>query len=190
MKHAIAHATFREAVTNRNKIDTDVEEVATTSVHLPQWIRECVVLMEGETNLSESKLLTYMINHGTSMIEVKYGHLIDEMKTLRSTMINSRNVYINGVAMNLTLEVDESGNGGKRRTVRVPEWCENVLGQLAGTGLINYSSMVRLSICFSLSRNGDLREDRLKRANRKVARFDDSLRDYMEFCNRLVRGVE
>ena len=54
-------------------------------------------------------------------------------------------------------------------------------------GMLNYSSMLRLSICFSLSRNAFLRKDRLQQATMHVSSFDVKFDDCVEFCEFLIR---
>jgi len=187
MKQTLAHASFDDAVLNRTHPDRDVEDTMVTAVNLPQWIRECTAILKTNNHISEGKLYTYMIDHGTAMIEWKYGVRFDELGKAYVKMVDSENVFVNDVAMNYHFDLDGIGHGGRRRTVRVPIWCKNVLGRLSGVGMLNYSSMLRLSICFSLSRNVFLRKDRLQLANTHVSSFDVKFNDCVEFCENLIR---
>lgn len=186
MRTNIAHMTFSDAVLNRSCSDKDISDVIDTGVRLPQWMLECTAILRIQNKMSEGKLFTRMVNHGTCIIENKYLDLVGDIGETRVKMINSDNVFIKDVAMKFTFDVDGLGGGGIRRTVRVPTWCKNVLGSFSGDGMMNYSSMVRLAIAFSLSRHAFLKEERLRQAIEHSGSFDKKFRDYIEFCDRLT----
>ena len=178
--------SFEDAIFREHLLDRPIGDVEKTNVHLPQWTRIAVALLHNEHKMSESKIYTGLINHGTAMLQHRFGKDVELYGDAQNRMLRSKNIYIRTFAIDFRIDVDGLAEGGKRRTVHVPTWCVNFLGSFGKSVRMNYASLIRLAIYTSLNKCATLDSEHKTICKTEVESFERKFNDYIDFCDKLA----
>lgn len=174
--------TFREAVIEGydNKIDT-----IKATVMLPVWLRREVAILAIDEDVSQGKMFTMMIHQGTSLLqEISKGY-IDNLRMPIRTLTSSRNPFVVEIMQNFKLSVNGI-HGGQRRTLLVPVWCKQKLGQIGGYFRIDFSSLIRMSMYLSIQRFDGILPDDKKICDGEIEKFKCNIHHFSDLCNALL----
>jgi len=179
--------SFKDAVLRELSIERDREEVMETSIYLPRWMQISVEILHYEAKMSEAKLYTGLINHGTAIMQHRFDSEIVAHQHARRTILRSSDEFAKDFLYDFKTLGDRTFTRTKKRTVDMPTWSVTYLGIVGSAFPIQYSSSIRLAICYSL--NKWLTIDRIGRenCNMETNEFEKSLNRYIDFCKYLLR---
>ena len=179
--------SFEDAVLRELSIERDSEEVAETSVHLPRWMQISVEILHYEAKMSEAKLYTGLINHGTALLQHRFDDEIVAHQHIRRMMLRTDNEFAKDFLYDFKTLGDRTFSRSKKRTVKIPVWCVTYLGIVSNVFPIIYSSAIRLAMCHSLSKWNTIDSVGRENCNTEINGFEKSLNGYIEFCNHLLK---
>lgn len=186
----LAELTFDEAIDRELLLNRSSEDVVKTTIHIPLWVRASIARKHAEMGVSEGKLYTAIINHGTSIIKTRYKDRIREMEGVRYKLLKSDNDIIKSLVGDFQICVNGVQGGKDRRTVRVPAWCKDYLGTVGAALRMEFSSMVRLALYLAFQTNCDISKKDMRTCKSAISKFESKLGDYSTVCIALARTEE
>jgi len=186
----LAEMSFDEAIDRELSLNRSAEDVVKTTIHIPLWVRASVARKHAEMGVSEGRLYTAIINHGTSIIKQRYKDQIREMEGVRYKLLKSDNEIIKSLVGDFQICVNGVQGGKDRRTVRVPVWCKGYLGTVGAALRMEFSSMVRLALYLAFQTNRDISKKDMEICKLAVSTFEYKLADYSTVCIALAATEE
>lgn len=186
----LAELTFDEAIDRELLLNRSSEDVVKTTIHIPLWVRASIARKHAEMDVSEGKLYTAIINHGTSIIKTRYKDRIRDMEGVRYKLLKSDNDIIKSLVGDFQICVNGVQGGKDRRTVRVPAWCKDYLGTVGAAFRMEFSSMVRLALYLAFQTNRDISKKDMRICKTAISNFEYKLKDYSTVCIALVATEE
>ena len=173
-------AVIRECMLNRSK-----DELVKVTVHVPKWTRAAVGILHIDHGMSEGRIFTAAVNHGTAIIKNEYGNRINGMEGTLKKLLGSKNDLIVSIVTDFSISVNGVAGAG-RRTMMIPLWCKSYLGQIGGDLRMDFSSIVRLALYCSLSKCDTIGDHHLEIATQEIKSFGKRLEEYSSVCGQLV----
>lgn len=157
------------------------EDLVSTTVHLPLWLRSEVSNINLTTNISQGKVFTAMVNHGCTLMKDMVDAPMKDMVGVLEILETSDNTII----MHLMQEFSISVNGikhGTRRAVSMPKWCKSYIGMVGGRLRMDFSSVLRLAMYLSISKYDKLLDRDKPVCASELANFEKALSEYTSVC--------
>lgn len=184
MKHQrLIDMTFREAVING--YDNIKQEMFPTTVMLPVWMRREVSIINLDTDITQGNIYTAMVHHGTALLQEMTNPYTTNLHNDLRTLMASDNSIVVGIVQNLAASTNDL-EGGARRSLRIPSWCKNKLGLIGGHLQVNYSSLIRMSMCMSIQRYDDILKKDRTICNKEITKFEAKMVEYAHVCHALA----
>jgi hypothetical protein len=182
-----AELSFEEAVINGYD-DIDSNLVAVT-IHLPLWLRTEVSNINLDHGISQGRVFTGMVNYGCSLIKPDVKEPIKSMSSAYRTLGSVDNDVIMHLMQDMTISVN-GVKSSKRKTLSVPVWCRSLLGSVAASLRMDFSSVVRLSLYTAISRYDNLESHNMITCQTEPNKFRKTLDDHMFVCTTLSDKIE
>jgi len=182
-KQTLAHASFDDAVLNRTHQDHYAEEAVKTSVNLPYWMYVSLELLHLEEDITTNKLYTGIVNHGTAIVQHRFGDELDAQRQIRSKILRSDDEHDIGYLLDFKVLGNKTFANPRKRTVAIPDWCVEYLRRFSGVFPINYSTVIRLSMMYSLLKWEHITERCRTNCAEETEAFERGLNKYLHVVN-------
>lgn len=186
MKHKqLIDSDYTEAVIHREV--AVARELTRTTVMLPTWLRREVSTVHLDTNIAQGKLFTAMVHHGTAILQEKMKPHIDDLHdTVRMLTVSDNSIVVD-MMENFRISVN-GVEGGLRRTIAIPVWCQGYLASAGGYLRMEFSSMIRLSLYLSIQTYIGIVPSDKAICDAEIAKFDKKVEEYTHVCKYLAIG--
>jgi len=157
--------------------DEDNEEEARTTAFLPLWLRKVFADIHEEFDLPLYKVISRTIRLGASIFEHKYRGKIKEIKELWTKLRWTDNTWIDSLP-DYHFSVNNM-SGAKRKFVKMPLWCDNMLGGAAMELNTEKSAAIRISMYLAIDTWDGLNKKVEKQLKQELAKFDKQINDIL-----------
>lgn len=164
-------------------------DLVAVTIHLPLWLRTEVSNINLDTNVSQGRLYTTMVNYGCTLMKPLVDEPIKTMHNAYRVLGTSDNTVIMHMMQGMTISVN-GVKGSGRKTLSVPAWCKNFMGGVAGRLRMDFSSVVRLALYMAISHYNGLLEHNEKACQKELKQFKKTLDDHMFVCMCLAEKVK
>lgn len=179
--------TFDEAVIRGyDEIKSDLTAV---TIHLPLWLRTEVSNINLLTNVSQGRLYTAMANYGCSLMKPVVKDPIKDMYDSYLTLGTADNAFIMKIMQDMKINVD-GVKGGGRKTISVPMWCKNFIGNVANNLRMEFSSVVRLSLYTAIIRYELIEAHNKHTCQKELTMFEKTFNDHVFVCTAISDKIK
>jgi len=180
MRKQLYSMSFEDAVLRELSIERDAEEVVKTTVNLPYWMYVSVELLHFEEDIATNKLYTGIVNHGTAIIQHRFGDELDAQRQIRSKILRSDDEHDIGYLLDFKVLGNKTFANPRKRNLSIPEWCMQYLGRFSGAFPIKYSTAIRLSMMYSLLKWENITERCANNCVEETKAFESGVNKYMQ----------
>jgi len=180
---------LEDAVHREPFIDRSEDKIYVTSIHLPRWLRATVTILHDSYQISEDKLFTVLVNHGSTILKDRYGDAIKSYIEVHDIILDAKNTVIEAIATDYAVEIDGLAKQGKQRSIRMPTWCKGFLGSFGRISGMSYASLIRLAMYLSLNTHDILNKERKEICKNEIEIFERKFEDYIEVCQVLSEHI-
>ena len=164
-------------------------DLVAVTIHLPLWLRTEVSNINLDTNVSQGRLYTTMVNYGCALMKPSIDEPIKTMHGAYRVLGTSDNAVIMHLMQGMTISVN-GVKGSGRKTLSVPKWCKNFMGTVAGRLRMDFSSVVRLSLYMAIAQYDGMLDHNKQTCINELKRFKKALDDHMFVCMCLAEKVK
>ena len=168
----------------------DEEGEAKTTAFLPLWLRKVFADIREEFDMPLYKVMSRTIRLGASIFERRYREKIKEIKKLWANLRWTDNSWIDSLP-DYHFSVNNM-SGAKRKFVKMPLWCDNMLGAVANELNTEKSAAIRISMYLAIDTWDELNKKVEKQLKIEIAKFDKQIDDTLfalRKLNALSNGI-
>ena len=183
-------ADLREAIEKSYDDEGDQKNEARTTLFLPLWLRKIFADINEEYDLPLYVIMSRSVRLGTDIVQHEYLAKIKELRLLWKRIRWADNIYLSGLPDH-KFSVN-SMVGVKKKFLKLPAWCHNVLGKIAKDLNTDSSAMIRLALYHALARWDGLPPKCLRHLQKEIKKFEKQIDDQLIVLNLMVtaKGIE
>jgi hypothetical protein len=165
------------------------KELVAVTIHLPLWLRTEVSNINLEYNISQGRVYSTMVNYGCSLLKPMIDEPIKSMYDAYKVLGTSDNTVVMYLMQGSTISVN-GVKGSNRKTLSVPTWTKNLMGNVASRLRMDFSSVVRLALYLAINRYDNILDHNKTVCQDELLKFSKALNDHMSVCVCLAEMIK